>query len=156
MLMGAQSNGRVRLIGAPLVAAVSLALAAPANAATVNVDAADPTADGASCGLTGNDPCNTIQLGVDHANTDDTVVVAAGVYNEAVTVTKRLILRGAKAGVDAPSRAETGETEIVPPANTPSGGAIRLTVGGSTVDGFLIRDALGAGNNTRGILAIVG
>jgi nitrous oxidase accessory protein NosD len=58
-----------------------------------------------------NPTFNTIQAAVIAADPGDIVKVCPGTYTENVTVNKALILRGAKAGVDARTRAATNESE---------------------------------------------
>src|SRR5690242_19474010 len=94
------------LLAAALVA--SLHLTAPdsawaathtVNAATVTVNPGDPCPSPMSAAV-----YKTVQKAVDCATLGDTTNVAAGTYNELVTVGKSLNLRGAKAGVDASTR----------------------------------------------------
>ena len=63
-----------------------------------------------------NPTFNTIQAAVIAADPGDIVKVCPGTYTENVTVNKALSLRGAKAGVDARTRAATNES-VVHPAN---------------------------------------
>ncbi len=70
----------------------------------------DTTGDGSF----GN-PWRTIQYAVDQSSSGDTIVVAAGQYDESVTVDKSLTLEGAQAGVDA--RDPRGAETIVDPGS---------------------------------------
>jgi len=99
----------------------------------------------AASGLSG-DPLRTIQEGVDRVQTGGRVHVAAGTYNEEVTVGKSISLLGAQAGVDArtPRGAEsimtegTGETPLILNASD-------VTVDGFTVEGQTQVNHFGAG-----------
>lgn len=79
------------LIGATLLVAAP----ASASAATVFVDDDDP--GGSGCGSLEN-PCNTIQEGIDVADPGDVVQVRAGTYVEQLDIDKGITLRGV--GVD--------------------------------------------------------
>src|SRR5690242_16854289 len=53
---------------------------------------------------------STIQAAVNAAAAGNTITVDAGTYNETVTINKTLTFKGAKAGIDARTRATGGET----------------------------------------------
>ncbi len=80
---------------------------------------------------------NDIQSAVNAATAGDTVHVCAGTYAGGVDVPKTLNLVGAKAGVDARTRKQTGESII-------SGGGVLgglfVHADGITVNGFTIRN----------------
>jgi Right handed beta helix region len=79
---------------------------------------------------------NDIQSAVTAATAGDTVHVCAGTYAGGVDVPKTLNLVGAKAGVDARTRKQTGESIV-------SGGGVlgglNLHADGITVNGFTVR-----------------
>ncbi len=83
---------------------------------------------------------SNIQAAVDSAQPGDTVRVAAGVYNETVTIDKSLVLLGARAGVDA--RGRTGPEAVIAPT-----GAVAIDATNAsatlTMDGFAIRGGRG-------------
>jgi nitrous oxidase accessory protein NosD len=75
----------------------------------------------------------TIQAAINAAFPGETIKVAPGDYNEALSLPKRLQLLGAQAGVDARGRVGQPESRIVSP-----GGQLTLRFGpaGSVIDGF--------------------
>jgi hypothetical protein len=109
-----------------LVCAVVLALAAGASAASAATRQVATT--GTDVGTCIASPCRTIGYAVGQVNAGDTVAVAAGTFNESVTVTKRLALLGSGATIDA-----AGFDEGV--VLSGSGAA------GSEVRGFTVEDA---------------
>jgi hypothetical protein len=94
---------RRRSVGLVVALATALAVPASASAATVFVDddSANTSATCGSTAATANAPtsaCDTIQKGVDAANSTDTVQVAAGNYPEQVDIGKPISVVGAGQG----------------------------------------------------------
>lgn len=111
----------------PLIAAI-LVLGFCGSALAQTVHCVPDTSPG-GC----DDSYLTIQTAVDHAIDNDTVKIAAGTYNENVTVGVDISFDGVMAGVDARGRA--GSETIIAPA---SGTALTLVSGsaGITIDGL--------------------
>jgi parallel beta-helix repeat protein len=81
----------------------------------------------------------TINAAINAASGGDTIVVAAGMYQENVVIDKSLTLDGAQAGVDARNR--TGPETIIEPAE---GTGIRVITAANRVvviDGLTVRNA---------------
>jgi parallel beta-helix repeat protein len=110
------------------VACVALLMAAAAGAAGTTRYVSPTGIDVGDC--TGS-PCLTVSYAVEQANADDTVSVAAGTYNESVSVTKRLTLLGHDATIDA-----AGETS--PPNAIVVSGA---GAAGTMISGFTVMNA---------------
>jgi hypothetical protein len=95
----------------------SILVSGAAFAATIQVKSGDPTPDGGGCGSKQN-PCDTIQSGVDAAATGDVVNVAKGLYEENVVVaTPGIRVRGGGTllGLALDScPGDTGRTTLVP------------------------------------------
>ena len=83
-------------------------------------------------------PCtgtySTISAAVAAASPGDTIQVCPGTYNEQVSISKKLTLIGAKAGVDARTRATTGESII-----NNSCGSVQIFADSVVIDGFTIQ-----------------
>lgn len=127
----APAKARRRRRGAPplaLTLALAALLALPAFASAASTLQVNGTtgADGGNCVAS---PCETIAYAIAQASAGDTIQVAAGHYEEQLTIDKRLTLEGDVAG----------GTEIGPLATDTvvPGSAITLTTG---ADGTVIRD----------------
>jgi hypothetical protein len=92
--------------------------------------------DGNSCSAPGTgNACQTIGAAVSKSTSGDTINVAAGTYNEQVTIGISLTFKGAQAGIDA--RTRSGAESII----TYAGGAVLIEADGVVVDGFTIQGA---------------
>ncbi len=132
-------------------ALVTLAfLALPASAQTVYVDDGAGSDIGGCGASVGAGACASIQYAIDNeAVAGNTVVVAAGTYDENVVVDKALTLNGVGAGSATSGRAPgPGETII-----EPTGGfyAFRIDANNVTIDGFDITGASSGGSVWTGV-----
>ena len=84
-------------------------------------------------------PFATIQHGIDTVASGGTVTVAAGTYDESLTIDKPVTLDGAQSGVDA--RGRSGPESVI----TGSGGVV-YTAGATTgtIDGFTLQGYTGS------------
>jgi hypothetical protein len=90
-------------------------------------------------GTAGN-PWRTVQYAIGQASANDTIIVAAGTYQENVVIDKSLTLKGAQAGVDA--RTRSGAETIIEPDEEEIGISI-LTAAGRVIviDGLTVQNA---------------
>jgi len=101
----------------------------------------DPDGSGPA-NLLGFDAFSSIQDAIKAVADGGTVNVAAGTYNEAVSLNKTVTVLGAQAGVDARTRSGVPESIV---SNV--GGAFQISADNVTIDGFTISDSAGAGIN---------
>jgi parallel beta-helix repeat protein len=120
----------IRRLNLAFVCIALLALTASASAgAAGSTRYVSPTGtDTGNCTVS---PCRTIQYAVDQASAGNTVSVAAGVYHESVSVTKRLSIIGHGATIDA-----TGQS--APPNAVVISGA---GAAGTVLRGFTVQNA---------------
>jgi nitrous oxidase accessory protein NosD len=122
------------------VALITLAAGPQAHGATVLVDNLDGSSDAGGCG-TAENPCNTIQAGIDGATAGDTVSVGAGTFDEGVVVNKQVNLEGAQAGVPGWDRTGATETIVRGPGGFETGYAFDVRAAGVRIAGFSITAA---------------
>lgn len=93
-------------------------------------------AEGDPVCVTGGGCYTTIQGAVNAASAGATITVAAGTYNESVTINEVLTLKGVQAGVDARTRSgdATGESVI----NSSTGANLTISASDVTIDGFML------------------
>lgn len=121
-----------RALGLVAAAVASLALAAPARAATLEV-----------CDDPGKCDFSRIQAAVNAAAEDDTIRVRPGRYQETVRVAKRLDFEGPQLGRDARGRGDPDRDSREARVGAQNGGFV-LEANGISIDGFTI---LGAGRS---------
>jgi hypothetical protein len=93
-------------------------------------------------GSQGN-PWRTIQYAVDQASGGDAIIVAAGQYDESVTIGKSLTLEGEQAGMDARERSGVPETIVDPGSGWVALYATEYATQ-VTIDGFTFKGRRGA------------
>ena len=93
--------------------------------------------------ITQNTYYGTIQSAIDAANASDVIEAAAGTYNENITVTKALTIKGANFGVSCFDGSRVAESVI---NGIQGSGTSTITVSSDnvTIDGFTITNALGS------------
>ena len=111
--------------------------ALPAKAQTTVVVDDDGRATPTNCGASAVTH-DTIQEGVDAAVDGDTVKVCPGLYEENVNVAESLIIKGAKAGVDAKTRTVNPANESVVHSANPDLPIFMLQADGIVLNGFLV------------------
>jgi len=127
---------RVAVMLGAVLCAVGLSMGST-RAATVLLVDNDTVLDGCDAGA---DPFGTIQEAVDAAGPGARIRVCPGTYDETVTVAAGkydLTVEGAKAGIDARWRSQTGESIVT--SDSPEG-VVRLLADNVVWDGFQVFD----------------
>ena len=93
----------------------------------------DPDGGGPATSM-GYDAFATIQGGINGVAAGGTVIVYAGFYDEQVQISKTLALKGAKAGIDARTRATANESII-----NNACGPVQIMADNVVIDGFTIQ-----------------
>lgn len=120
---------RIKLVAAALALAAA-SIVALAISGRVQAVVAGPTC---------NVPVDylTIQAAVSDVGCS-TIKVAAGTYNESVTIPRSLTLKGAKAGVDTSGRTFGGSSESTVNGATPGSATFTVNATNVTIDGFSV------------------
>ncbi len=126
--------------------ALVVALTALLGVSASLADAAElkVTTGGTDAGNCQEDPCATIPYAVGQSADGDTIQVGPGEFPASTTATrivlnKSVTIAGAQAGVDARERDVSPAEETVIVGGNYTGGAIRLSAPGATVDGVTVR-----------------
>jgi parallel beta-helix repeat protein len=82
----------------------------------------------------------TIQAAIDAASDGDTIMVAAGLYEQSVVINKSLTLKGAQAGVDA--RTRSGAETIIEPDEEIGISILTAADGVVVIDGLTVQNAV--------------
>ena len=139
---------RVALPVMGALTAVALAGFAPVASATTTSTvlyvSATTGADSATCGPAAS-PCKSITQAVTNATAGDTVKVAAGSYDEQVTLSKRLTLVGPKAGNSYIPLGYIGWAVVAPPSTADNGFLVTPGGAGSVIRNFVVEGAQGEG-----------
>lgn len=124
-----------RVLGTALIACLPLIFAHASSALALDRYVATTGSDtGNTCAVMLS-PCMTIEHAVMQSMAGDTIHVAAGTYNEQVTVDKTLTFDGAQVGNDA--RMRSGPESIV----TDSEGPFLIEADNVVIDGFTVEGA---------------
>jgi hypothetical protein len=132
------------LLALALVLGFSLVTATPVAAHPGTTYYASTAGNDASGSGTAGNPWRTIQYAIGQVSANDTIVVAAGLYQENVVIDKSLTLKGAQAGVDARNR--SGAETIVEPDKEETGISIM-----TAADRVVVIDGLTVQNGAHGI-----
>jgi parallel beta-helix repeat protein len=96
-------------------------------------------------GPNGSDDYHTIQEAINHADNGDTITVGPGLYNERITISKSIILRGATASVSKKGYAvpagylyDSTTESVIAPQDTMSAPVVTIEKGGVTFEGFIV------------------
>jgi len=130
-MWGVRTSAATVTAGIAVAAALVALVGAPVAQAANTLFVATTGADSGTCGAS-NDPCQTIQQAVNNASSGDTIVVAAGTYNETVDITASLTLQGAQVG-NPGSAARSSESPATESVVT---GDLSIESSNVTVDGF--------------------
>ena len=91
-----------------------------------------------------------IQNRVDNSQAGDTVIAGAGTFDESVTISDSITLRGAQAGVDARGRS-ANETIIESTSGGTGGSALKVAADNVAIDGVEIKGVGATGDQRFGI-----
>lgn len=116
-------------------------VAAPARAATTYYVNANTGNDGNTC-LTAATACETINGAMGKASNGDTIIVAAGTYDETITVNIAVSLQGAQAGNHVSGRTPGGPDESTILSSS-GGDVVSVHSDNVTIDGFTISSPKG-------------
>jgi len=132
-----------RPLGVVFALAVAVVLSLGTSAGTAAAAELQVEVDGTDAGNCQADPCATIQYALGQAVDGDVIEVGAGEYSattagERIVLDKVVTVSGAQAGVDARDRDVPAGEETVIVGGNYSGGAVRLSAVGATLDGVTV------------------